>query len=130
MQKKNEREILIRGERESDFLLFKHSKWIESSFDKSIITDCITETIVQDSSDIMLIGHTYTRMSPECVEYLKRASRITNVRYRGGNRYDLRFIDSKAKENASINGYVQAGGVVLKTSEWKKTNLLLRANNI
>ena len=119
---KNNREIVVRGERESDFLLFESSKssWASTVFDKIGIQACDIERMYDDNSDNMLIGSSHDRLSPEGEKWLKRESRINKIRYRGGNKWDLRFENLDSKEEAKKRGYVQGGGIIFKVSEWNK----------
>jgi hypothetical protein len=119
---KNNREIVIKGERESDFLLFENSKntWVSSAFDKVPIQKCEIERTFEDNPSNMLIGYTYDRMSPEGIKWLKKESKINKVRHRGGNRYDIRFLDGASRDDAKNKGYVQGGGVILKVGDWVK----------
>jgi hypothetical protein len=59
-------------------------------------------------------------LSPNGEKWLKKESRINKVRYRGGNRYDLRFLDKETRDEALTRGYVQGGGIIFKLGEWTK----------
>jgi hypothetical protein len=119
---KNTREIVIKGERESDYLLFENSNntWVTSAFDKVGIHKCEIEKKYDDNPENMLIGYTYDKMSPEGAKWLKKESKINKIRHRGGNKYDLRFDTNMAREEAKSTGYVQGGGIVLKLGDWAK----------
>ena len=119
---KNSREIVIKGERESDFLLFETSKslWSSNIFDKVGIQACELERVYDNKPENMLIGITHERLSPEGEKWLKKETRIKHIRFRGGNRWDLRFEDHEARNNAMDTGYVQGGGVIFKLTEWTK----------
>jgi hypothetical protein len=68
----------------------------------------------------MLIGMTYDKLSPEGEKWIKRESKINKLRFRGGNRWDLRFNSSEDKNDAKNKGYLQGGGVYFKLFEWSK----------
>jgi hypothetical protein len=119
---KNGREIVIKGERESDYLLFENSKsaWSRNIFDKTGIEACDIEKMLDNNPENMLIGISHDRLSPEGEKWIKKETRINKLRFRGGNRWDLRFEDTKSKNEAMKMGYVQGGGVIFKLMEWTK----------
>jgi hypothetical protein len=119
---KNSRQIVIKGERESDFLLFDKSKasWAVNIFDKVGIDSCDIEKLYDDNPNNMLIGMTYDKLSPEGEKWIKKESRINKLRFRGGNRWDLRFNSQEARDDAKTKGFVQGGGVCFRLYDWVK----------
>ncbi len=73
---KNSKEIVVRGERESDFLLFENRRhsWVSSAFDKNQILNIEMEKRFDDNPENMLIGLSYDKLSPNGEKWLKKES--------------------------------------------------------
>jgi hypothetical protein len=116
---KDTKTIIIIGERASDYDLFNARKWSKNVFDATAFAIKLN-TITPDVPEVMLMGTTRTNISPKGEEELKKSYNISRITSKGGNKYELKFIDATARNLAMELGFIASAGVKIRVSDWKR----------
>jgi hypothetical protein len=67
---KNTKELILKGEIESDYLLFKNSKWLKTFFDSSGIESCGVNLEIKQTMENTLVVSTFQKISPTSVNFV------------------------------------------------------------
>jgi hypothetical protein len=112
---RNPKTVVIIGERESDYMLMGMSDWLRTAFGGQKFKIEV-DKILSDAPEIMLIGTTWSSISPNGEEAIKERYGISRIHSKGGNKYELKFKDAKSRDLAMDLGTLATAGVKIKVS--------------
>jgi hypothetical protein len=120
IKRKDDFEIVITGKSRQDIALLSSKAWHPDCFGgANVISAVLKVQAANPEPQLMLIGKCHEKLNDDALEWMQ-ASGVRDINIRGNNKIELSFENEFMRNKALRQGYVQAGGQVVKVEEWKK----------